>query len=100
MPVLQEKREAGLVKVDGQGAVDGVTGGEERKTLEKWPFRGVCPQIFPGDILPKRERLAEAFGVGVDTVRQAGESLSCGDCRSRKMSVSVTGDVCGGIRLE
>ena len=33
MPVLMEKREAGrgLVKVDGQGAVDGVTGGEERK---------------------------------------------------------------------
>ena len=20
--------------------------GEERKTLEKWPFSGVCPQIF------------------------------------------------------
>ena len=31
MPVVLEKREAGLVKVDGQGAVDGVTGGEERK---------------------------------------------------------------------
>ena len=57
-------------------------------------------RLVPGDILPKRERLAEAFGVGVDTVRQAGESLSCGDCRSRKMSVSVTGDVCVGIRLE
>ena len=36
----------GLVKVDGQGTVDGVTGGEERKTLEKRAFRGVCPQIF------------------------------------------------------
>ena len=35
----------GLVKVDGQGAVDGVTGGEERKTLAKRAFRGVCPQI-------------------------------------------------------
>ena len=41
MPVLPVKCEAGrgLVKVDGQGAVDGVTGGKERKTLEKWPFR-------------------------------------------------------------
>ena len=31
MPVLMEKREAGrgLVKVDGQGAVDGVTGGKD-----------------------------------------------------------------------
>ena len=47
MPVLQEKREAGLVKVDGQGAVDGVTGGEERKTLEKWPFRGVLSPNLP-----------------------------------------------------
>ena len=39
----------GLVKVDGQGAVDGVTGGEERKTLVKRAFRGVCPHIFQVD---------------------------------------------------
>ena len=37
----------GLVKVDGQGAVDGVTGGEERKTLGKWAFCGVCPCPCP-----------------------------------------------------
>ena len=44
MPALPENREAGggLVKVDGQGAVDGVTGGEERKTLVKRAFRA-CP---------------------------------------------------------
>ena len=30
----------------GKSAFGGVTGGKERKTLEKWPFRGVCPQIF------------------------------------------------------
>ena len=45
MPVLPVMCEAGrgLVKVDGQGAVDGVTGGKERKTLVKRAFRGVCP---------------------------------------------------------
>ena len=32
-------------------------------------------RLVPGDILPKRERLAEAFGVGVNTVRQAVERL-------------------------
>ena len=45
MPVLPVMCEAGrgLVKVDGQGAVDGVTGGKERKALVKRAFRGVCP---------------------------------------------------------
>ena len=37
----------GAMKVDGQGAVDGVTGGEERKTLGKWAFCGVCPCPCP-----------------------------------------------------
>ena len=32
-------------------------------------------RLVPGDILPQRERLAEAFGVGVNTVRQAVERL-------------------------
>jgi len=48
MPVLPVKREAGrgLLKVDGQGEVDGVTGGVERKKLEKRAFRGDCPSII------------------------------------------------------
>ena len=48
MPVLPVKREAGrgLLKVDGQGEVDGVTGGVERKNLEKRAFRGDCPSII------------------------------------------------------
>ena len=54
MPVLLVKCEAGrgLVRVDGQCAVDGVTGGKERKTLVKRAFRGVCPcQVPDGEYL-------------------------------------------------
>ena len=42
---LHQQRREGNRQVAGNAAMS-AAGGEKRKTLEKWAFRGACPQTF------------------------------------------------------